>query len=69
MIPLSLVVVAFVAPTAQRLFSRQQAALGKINGQVEETYAGHTIVRTFNKEHDEEEKFAQKNHDYYRAAS
>ena len=68
MIPLSLVVVAFVAPTAQRLFSRQQAALGKINGQVEETYAGHTIVRTFNKEHDEEEKFAQKNHDYYRAA-
>ena len=35
---------------------------------MEETYAGHTIVRTFNKEHDEEEKFAQKNHDYYRAA-
>ncbi len=68
MIPLSLVVVAFVAPTAQRLFSRQQAALGKINGQVEETYAGHTIVRTFNKEHDEEAQFAQKNHDYYRAA-
>ncbi|EEW52827.1 ABC transporter ATP-binding protein [Limosilactobacillus antri] len=68
MIPLSLVVVAFVAPTAQRLFSRQQAALGKINGQVEETYAGHTIVRTFNKEQDEEVQFAQKNHDYYRAA-
>lgn len=68
MIPLSLVVVAFVAPTAQRLFSRQQAALGKINGQVEETYAGHTIVRTFNKEQDEEAQFAQKNHDYYRAA-
>lgn len=68
MIPLSLLVVAFVAPTAQRLFSRQQAALGKINGQVEETYAGHTIVRTFNKEQDEEKQFASKNHEYYQAA-
>ncbi|WP_283587262.1 ABC transporter ATP-binding protein [Limosilactobacillus viscerum] len=68
MIPLSLLVVAFVAPTAQRLFSRQQAALGKINGQVEETYAGHTIVRTFNKEQDEEKQFAGKNHEYYQAA-
>ena len=68
MIPLSLIVVAYVAPTAQRLFSRQQAALGKINGQVEETYAGHTIVRTFNKEQSEEEQFASKNHEYYQAA-
>lgn len=68
MIPLSLIVVAFVAPTAQRLFSRQQAALGKINGQVEETYAGHTIVRTFNKEQSEEEQFASRNHEYYQAA-
>lgn len=68
MIPLSLIIVAFVAPTAQRLFSQQQAALGKINGQVEETYAGHTIVRTFNKEHDEEEQFSKKNHEYYQAA-
>lgn len=67
-IPLSLLVVAFVAPTAQRLFSRQQAELGKINGQVEETYAGHTIVRTFNKEQDEEDQFAVKNHNYYKAA-
>jgi ATP-binding cassette subfamily B protein len=68
MIPLSLMVVTFVAPTAQRLFSRQQAALGKINGQVEETYAGHTIVRTFNKEADEEKQFAKKNHEYSQAA-
>lgn len=68
MIPLSLIIVAFVAPTAQRLFSRQQAALGKINGQVEETYAGHTIVRAFNKEQSEEEQFASKNHEYYQAA-
>lgn len=67
-IPLSLLVVAFVAPAAQRLFSRQQAALGRINGQVEETYAGHTIVKAFNKEADEENKFAEDNEEYYRAS-
>lgn len=67
-IPLSVLVVAFVAPTSQRLFGRQQAALGKINDQVEETYAAHTIVRTFNKEQDEEEKFNKESHQYYQAA-
>ncbi|MDY5592678.1 ABC transporter ATP-binding protein [Limosilactobacillus reuteri] len=67
-IPLSVLVVAFVAPTSQRLFGRQQAALGKINDQVEETYAAHTIVRTFNKEQDEEEKFNKENRQYYQAA-
>ena len=67
-IPLSILVVAFVASTSQRLFGRQQAALGKINDQVEETYAAHTIVRTFNKEQDEEEKFNKENHQYYQAA-
>ncbi|MRI07351.1 ABC transporter ATP-binding protein [Limosilactobacillus reuteri] len=67
-IPLSVLVVAFVAPTSQRLFGRQQTALGKINDQVEETYAAHTIVRTFNKEQDEEEKFNKENHQYYQAA-
>ncbi|MBB1079471.1 ABC transporter ATP-binding protein [Limosilactobacillus sp. STM2_1] len=67
-IPLSILVVAFVAPTSQRLFGRQQAALGKINDQVEETYAAHTIVRTFNKEQDEEKEFNKRNHRYYQSA-
>lgn len=67
-VPLSLLVVAFVAPLAQRLFSRQQAVLGEINAQVEETFAGHTIVRTFNHEEDEERRLAKTNHHYYQAA-
>ena len=60
-VPLSAIVIALVAPTAQKLFARQQATLGKINDQVGEIYAGHTIVRTFNKEADEEDKFAENN--------
>ena len=67
-IPLSLIIVGFVAPTAQKLFAKQQATLGEINGQVEETYAGHTIVRVFNHEEDEEANFAKKNQRYYNAA-
>lgn len=60
-VPLSAIVIALVAPTAQKLFARQQATLEKINDQVGEIYAGHTIVRTFNKEADEEDKFAENN--------
>ncbi len=67
-LPLSAIVSALVAPTAQRLFAHQQATLGKLNDQVEEIYAGHTIVRTFNKETDEEDKFAENNQRYYQAA-
>ncbi|QLL69650.1 ABC transporter ATP-binding protein [Lactobacillus sp. 3B(2020)] len=67
-IPLSAIVVGFVAPTAQKLFERQQAALGKINAQVEEVYAGQTIIRAFNHEQDEAAKFAEHNENYYRAA-
>lgn len=66
--PLSLLVVGFVAPVAQRLFKRQQDSLGNINSQVEEDYNGHTIVRVFNHEEDEEKSFAKKNKDYYQAA-
>ncbi|KRN59465.1 ABC transporter ATP-binding protein [Limosilactobacillus secaliphilus] len=67
-VPMSLLVVGFVAPVAQRLFKRQQDSLGKINGQVEEVYNGHTIVRVFNHEPDEEKAFAENNKEYYQAA-
>ena len=42
--------------------------MGAINDQVEETYAGHTIVRVFNHEQDEQQQFAKKNQQYYQAA-
>lgn len=67
-IPLSILVVSLIAPASQKLFANQQAALGKINGQVEETFAAHTIVRVFNKEEDEEQQFNQKNQEYYHAS-
>ena len=49
-VPLSLIVVMIVAPKSQKFFAAQQKSLGLLNNQVEETYGGHTVVKTFNHE-------------------
>jgi ATP-binding cassette subfamily B protein len=67
-VPLSLIVVGIVAPKSQRFFSAQQKSLGLINNQVEETYAGQVIIKSFNREEDEINKFEEENERYYKAA-
>lgn len=56
-VPISLLLIAFVAPKSQKQFSRQQKELGNVNDHVEETYSGHTVVKTYNREEDEIIKF------------
>lgn len=67
-VPLSLVVVGIVAPKSQRFFAAQQKSLGLINNQVEETYSGQVIIKSFNREDDEIKKFEAENERYYAAA-
>lgn len=67
-VPLSLVVVGIVAPKSQRYFAAQQKSLGLINNQVEESYAGQVILKSFNREDDEIQKFSKENEKYYDAA-
>lgn len=67
-VPLSLLIVRIIAPRSQRYFARQQAALWLLNDQVEETFAGHTVVKTFNQEQPMIMKFDAQNDDYYKAA-
>ena len=67
-VPLSLLIVRIIAPRSQRYFARQQAALGLLNDQVEETFAGHTVVKTFNQEQPMIMKFDAQNDNYYKAA-
>lgn len=67
-VPLSLIIVGVIAPKSQKLFAKQQASLGKLNNQVEENYAGHTVVRTFNHETDAIDSFNEQNENYYKAA-
>lgn len=58
-VPLSFLLIAWVAPKSQKQFSAQQKELGVLNDQVEETFSGHTIVKTYNREEDEIEKFVK----------
>nr|WP_252180841.1 ABC transporter ATP-binding protein [Pediococcus stilesii] len=67
-VPLSLIVVAIVAPKSQRFFKSQQTHLGLMNDQVEETYAGHTVIKTFNHEKEAIEDFEKENKKYYQSA-
>lgn len=67
-IPLSLIVIGFVAPASQKLFARQQKSLGLLNNQVEENYAGHVVVKSFNHERTALEKFDQENATLYKAS-
>ncbi|OJF91579.1 ABC transporter ATP-binding protein [Alkalibacterium sp. 20] len=56
-VPISFLLIAYVAPKSQKQFGLQQKELGILNDQVEETYSGHTIVKTNNREEAEIEKF------------
>lgn len=67
-LPLSLVVVGIVAPKSQRFFAAQQAALGLLNNQVEENYAGQVIVKSFNREEDAMKAFEVENDKFYNSA-
>ena len=49
-LPVSLVLVLIVVRFSQKYFKSQQAILGVVNGQVEEVYSGHNVVKAFNRE-------------------
>ncbi|MBD5525861.1 MAG: ABC transporter ATP-binding protein [Lachnospiraceae bacterium] len=60
-LPVSLVFITFVMKKSQKYFKQQQEYLGHINGQVEENYSGHLVVKAFGKEKDVIEEFERTN--------
>ncbi|OIM20598.1 multidrug ABC transporter ATP-binding protein [Oenococcus oeni] len=64
----SVVIIGIVAPRSQKYFSDQQRHLGLLNNQIEETYAGYTIVRAYNHEDKERQSFAAENDQIYKAS-
>ena len=64
-LPISTVIVKKIVTKSQKYFQKQQAYLGHVNGQVEEVYGGHTIVKAFNGEQQEIEKFEKANKELY----
>lgn len=57
MVPVSLVLVAVIVKRSQKYFFAQQTLLGKINGQVEETFSGHAVVKAFGREDETTREF------------
>lgn len=51
-LPISVILISFVMKHSQKYFRGQQQYLGNVNGQVEEIYSGHNIIKAFNKEED-----------------
>lgn len=48
-VPLSLIGVVLVVRASQRHFRRQQSILGAVNGIIEESFAGQTIIQAYNR--------------------
>lgn len=67
-LPISLCLIMGIVKKSQRYFVAQQNYLGKINGQVEETFAGHDVVKAFNREKTELEEFDNTNGILYESA-
>ena len=67
-LPISMVLMSMVVKRSQKHFVTQQEYLGHINGQVEETFGGHTIIKTFNKEKDTLKEFDETNEVLYNSA-
>ena len=67
-IPISLFIISFVIKRSQKYFKSQQEYLGKVNGQVEELYGGHTVVQAFNGEEESIKEFNKINNELYDSA-
>ncbi|EJR46033.1 hypothetical protein IIM_04895 [Bacillus cereus VD107] len=67
-LPVSMILIMGVVKRSQKYFKSQQEYLGHVNGQVEEIYSGHNIVKAFNKEEEEVKKFEEVNDTLYHSA-
>ena len=65
LIPISFIVIRFITKHSQSYFLKQLAYKGSLNSQIEETFTGHDIIRTFNQEDDEMEKFEEDNENWF----
>ncbi len=67
-LPVTVFIVKNVVGKSQKYFKKQQDYLGHVNGQVEEIYGGHTIVKAFNGENEAIKEFSKANKELYQSA-
>ena len=67
-LPVSMLIINGVMKRSQKYFRDQQKYLGEVNGQIEENYGGHNVVKVFNKEQDVLNVFEKDNQKLYESA-
>lgn len=67
-LPVSMMIIGTVMKHSQKYFRGQQRYLGEVNGQIEEIYGGHDVVKVFNKEEDVVNDFEKINQKLYNTA-
>ncbi|WP_305849746.1 ABC transporter ATP-binding protein [Paenarthrobacter sp. CM16] len=67
-IPLTVGTTLLIAKRSQKLFVAQWKNTGELNGQIEETYTGHALVKVFGRQNEVQEKFRAKNGELYQAS-
>ena len=67
-LPISAFIVSKIVKKSQKHFKKQQDFLGHVNGQVEEVYGGHLIIKAFNSENAVMKEFDKANDELYRSA-
>lgn len=65
LVPLSFIIISFIMKRSQRYYKDQLVYKGMINAQIEETFSGHDIIRTFNQEKDSVKLFKKDNEKWY----
>lgn len=67
-LPVSMIFISVTVKKSQKYFKSQQEYLGHVNGQVEEVYSGHNVVRVFNGEKKAISEFDSMNNELYDSA-
>ena len=67
-LPISVILIGIIVKHSQKYFKQQQEYLGHVNGQVEEVYGGHNVVKVFNREEEVIKEFDETNQVLYGAA-
>ena len=65
LIPIAFVLIRFMTQYSQKYFLKQLQFKGSLNGQIEETFTGHDIIRAFNQEEISMEKFENDNENWF----
>ena len=67
-LPIAMGLTMLIAKFSQKNFSEQWASTGRLNGQIEEMYTGHNIVKLYNHQEDAKEDFQKENEKLYKSS-